>query len=234
MRNNDSTQSGMVEALVVSVTVAAVLLYVVWQLAGSRVVPENRELQEQVTFLSGELLTLKNRIEQAKARLIVLEQEAEVLRQANRLLQEHESNRQAEMGSLQSELDFFRRLAGTGGAQSGLDIYRVDINPTGSDRVFQYILTLTQNIRRASIISGEARIEIEGTLDDQPITLGWPQISDPETAVPAFRFKYFQQLEGYLVLPEEFSPTRLLVTLESGGKPRPTVRGYDWNELQNH
>ena len=224
----------MVEALVVTVTVAAVLLYVVWQLAGARVVPENRELQEQVTFLSGELLTLKNRIEQAKARLIVLEQEAEVLRQANQLLQEHESNRQAEMGSLQSELDFFRRLAGTGGAQSGLDIYRVDINPTGSDRVFQYILTLTQNIRRASIISGEARIEIEGTLDDQPITLGWPQISDPETAVPTFRFKYFQQLEGYLVLPEKFSPTRLLVTLESGGKPRPTVRSYDWNELQNH
>jgi hypothetical protein len=224
----------MVEALVVTVTVAAVLLFVVWQLAAARVVPENRELQEQVTFLSGELLTLKKRMEQTKARLIVLEKEAEVLRQANRLLQEHESDRQAEMGSLQSELDFFRRLAGTGGAQSGLDIYRVDINPTGSDRVFEFVLTLTQNIRRASITSGQARIEIEGTLDDQPVTLGWSQISDPETAEPTFRFKYFQQIEGYLALPEGFSPTRLIVTLESGGKPRPTARSYHWNDLQNH
>jgi len=224
----------MVEALVVTVTVAAVLLFVVWQLAAARVVPENRELQEQVRFLSGELLTLKKRMEQTKARLIVLEQEAEVLRQANRLLQEHESDRQAEMGSLQSELDFFRRLAGTGGSQSGLDIYRVDINPTGSDRVFQFVLTLTQNIRRASIISGQARIEIEGTMDDQPVTLGWLQISDAETAEPTFRFKYFQQIEGYLALPEGFSPTRLIVTLESGGKPRPTARNYHWNDLQNH
>ena len=234
MRISNLSHSGIVEAAVVTVTATAVLLFVVWQLAAARVVPETEKLQEQVEFLSGELDSLKKRMEQARSRQVVLEQETDVLRQANRLLREHESERQAEMGSLQSELDFFRRLAGTGGAQSGLDIYRAEIIPTGSVQVYRFILTLTQNIRRASIISGRTRIKVEGTLNDRPVTLSWPQMSDGESSEPEFRFKYYQQLEGYLALPDDFSPARLLITLESRGQRKPSTRSYDWNELLNH
>jgi hypothetical protein len=106
--------------------------------------------------------------------------------------------------------------------------------PTGSDRVFQFILTLTQNIRRASIINGKANVGVEGTMEDRPVTLRWAQVSDGETPEPAFRFKYFQQLEGYLTLPEGFSPTRLLITLEESGKNSPVVRHYNWDELRNY
>jgi hypothetical protein len=104
--------------------------------------------------------------------------------------------------------------------------------PTESARVFQFILTLTQNIRRAAIISGRARVDIEGTMDDRPVTLYWSQVSDGETPEPSFRFKYFQQVEGYLTLPEGFSPTRLLVTLEAKGQRKPIIRNYNWNELK--
>ena len=156
-----------------------------------------------------------------------------MLREANRLLQEGESERQAEMNRLQSELDFYQRLAGTGGTQSGLDIYRAEIQPTESERVFQFVLTLTQNIRRTAIVSGRARIELEGITDDRPVTLHWSQISDDDTPEPSFRFKYFQQLEGYLTLPEKFSPTRMVVTLEAGERRKPVVRGFDWAELLN-
>jgi len=161
----------------------------------------------------------------------VLEREADVLRQANRLLREEETARQAEFNTLQSELDFYRRLAGTGGAQTGLEVYRVELLATGSDRVFQFELTLTQNIRRASIVSGRARMDVEGTLDDRPVTLHWAQLSDGAAAEPAFRFKYFQQLEGYLALPEGFMPTRLLVTLEAKGQRNPVQRQYGWDAL---
>ena len=93
--------------------------------------------------------------------------------------------------------------------------------------------TLTQNIRRTAIVSGRARIELEGITDDRPVTLHWSQISDDDTPEPSFRFKYFQQLEGYLTLPEKFSPTRMVVTLEAGERRKPVVRGFDWAELLN-
>jgi hypothetical protein len=132
---------------------------------------------------------------------------------------------------MQSELDFFRRLAGTSGTQTGLAVYAAEIITTDSDRVFQFILTLTQNIRMASVISGRSRINVEGILDDLPVTLNWSQVTDGSTPEPSFRFKYFQQMEGYLVMPEKFSPTRLRVMLEVEGQRKPVVHVFNWAEL---
>ena len=217
--------------MLLTLVVSAVLLFVVWQLSTSRVAPETEELQRDLDFVAGELLIIKQRLARLQARQVVVEREAEVLRQANRILRETESKRQAELGRLQSELDFYRRLAGSGGAQSGLDVYRAEIAPTESRQVFQFILTLTQNIQRASMISGRVRIDIEGTLDNRPVNLRWAQISDGETPEPAFRFKYFQQLEGYLVLPDGFDPLRISLTLESKNQRKPVVRTFEWANL---
>ncbi len=170
-----------IETLVVTVAILAVLLFVTWQLASAPSDPAAAELRDDVNFLSSELETLKQRLDQSQAREAVLARESDVLRQANRLLREQESERQAELNTLQSELDFYRRLAGTGGAQAGLDVYRAELLATGSGQVFQFVLTLTQNIRRASIISGRVRIDIEGTLDDRPVTLYWSQLGRRRT-----------------------------------------------------
>lgn len=226
-------RKGFLEAAVVTVLVALVLLFVTWQIASRPVTPEAARLQQDVDFLSSELAALNDRMNRIQARNAVLERETDVLRQANRLLREQESSRQATLNQQQSELDFFRRLAGTGGAQTGLDVYHVDIIPTASDRVFQFVLTLTQNIRRASIISGRVRIDIEGTVEDRPVTLYWSRISDGDTPEPSFRFKYFQQLEGYLTLPAGFEPTRLKLTLEPASNRRAVLRNYEWQELSS-
>jgi hypothetical protein len=224
-------KSAFLEAAVVTVAVVAVLLLVTWQIARPRPQPEAAALRKDVGFLSTELAAVKERLDRTQARLAVVAGEADVLRQANRLLRAQESNRQAELNTLQSELDFYRRLAGTGGEQSGLDVYRAELVPTGSARVYQFELTLTQNIRRASIITGRARIDVEGTLEDRPVTLYWSQLGDGDTPEPAFRFKYFEQLEGYLALPENFLPTRLVVTLESKDQRNPVQRSYEWHSL---
>jgi hypothetical protein len=230
---NGFLKTGFTETMVLTIVVAAVLLFIVWQLASTKVVPETKDLENEVRFLSGELEILKDRLERVQARVVVSDREADVIRQANRLLREHESERQDELSHLKSELEFYRRLAGTGGSQDGLDVYRAEVIPTESDKVFQFILTLTQNIRRASIITGRARMDIEGTMENRPVTLYWSQISDGETPEPSFRFKYFQQLEGYLTLPDGFSPIRLLVTLEAKGQRKPVIRKYSWLELRD-
>jgi len=193
-------RSKLAEALLLTVLFISVLLFVVYQLAVSKVEPEVPVLKEQVEFLSQELATLSKRYKRVRARQTVLERETEVIRKANRLLQQDESQRQAELN---------------------LD----------SPRVFQFILTLTQNIRRASIISGKLRLDVEGTLDHRPVTLYWSQLTDGAPAEPSFRFKYFQQLEGYLTLPEHFSPTRLLVTLDVNDQRKPVSRAFDWQNL---
>jgi len=217
--------------LVLTVLLVSVLMFIVYQLASSPVEPELEELKEQAAFLGKELATMSGRYKRNQARLTVVEREAEVFRRANRLLRSKESGRQAELNRMQSELDFFRRLAGTSGTQTGLAVYAAELITTDSDRVFQFILTLTQNIRRASVIAGRARINVEGTRDDQAVTLDWSQVTDGSTPEPSFHFKYFQQMEGYLALPEKFSPVRLLVVLEVEDQHKPVVHTFNWAEL---
>lgn len=224
-------KSSQLEAAVVTVAIGAVLLFATWQLASPHPQPGTGELRRDNRFLASELTAVKERLDRTRARVTVLEREADVLRRANRLLREQESERQAELNTLQSELDFYRRLAGTGGQQSGLDVYRAELFATGSPRVFQFQITLTQNIRRAAIISGRARIDLEGTLENRAVTLPWSQLGDGDVPEPAFRFKYFQQLEGYLALPEVFLPTRLVVTLEASGQRSPVQRSFEWDSL---
>ena len=207
------------------------VLFAGYQYLQSRAEPGFEELQKENRFLRKELDLMVTRNERNQARLAVLEQEADVIRKANRLLREEETNRQAEITRLQSELDFYSRLAGTGGEQAGLAVYRVELTPTESPMVFRFILTLTQNIRRASIVSGKASIDVEGTLDDRPVTIYWSQLTEGTTIDNSFRFKYFQQLEGYLTLPEGFSPTRLVVGLDAKSQRKPLTVGFDWQEL---
>jgi hypothetical protein len=226
-------KTGFIEALVLTVAVVSVLMFAVWKFASAPVVPEMDALRADNDFLSRELATIKGRLERMQARQSVLERETEVMRLANQILREQESERQAGLNRLQSELDFYHRLAGTGGAQSGLAVYHAEIVRTESEQVFQFVLTLTQNIRRASIVTGRVRIDVEGTIADRPVTLYWSQVSDGDTPEPSFRFKYFQQLEGYLTLPRDFSPTQLLITLEDGKQRKPVQRSFGWTELLN-
>ncbi len=217
--------------IVLTILVVSFLMIIVYQLASSRIEPDAEELEAQVAFLGKELATLSGSYERKQARLVVVEREAEVFREANRLLRSKEGAHQSELNRMQAELDFYRRLAGTSGTQTGLAVYAVELVATDSDRVFQFLLTLTQNIRRASVISGRARINVEGTLDDQPVTLNWSQVSDGSTPEPSFRFKYFQQIEGYLAMPHMFSPTRLRVILEVEGRDKLVLHAFNWADL---
>jgi hypothetical protein len=224
-------KNGFLEAALVTLLLVGALLFATWQIATRHVPPGMDRLQSEIDFLGGEVESLKNRADSLRARNTVLEREVAVLRDANEMLREAESERNAQLARQQSELDFFRRLAGAGGAQTGLDIYHVELAATGSPGVWRFTLTLTQNIRRAAIVDGQVRIEIEGTDGDRPLRLDWSGIGGEKAPGPAFRFKYFQQLDGYLTLPDGFLPDRLLLTLEAEGDQDPVERQYEWSEI---
>ena len=113
-----------------TIMLLSALLFVVYQLASSSVPPGYEELEKQNRFLRQELDLLAERNAKGQARLAVLEQETEVVRKANRLLREEEAGRQAEINRLRTELDFYSRLAGTGGEQiSGGNHHQSDNDP---------------------------------------------------------------------------------------------------------
>jgi hypothetical protein len=163
----------------------------------------------------------------------VLEREADVLRRANALLRESERTHQDRIAELQADLAFYRRLGGASGSQAPLAVHYLELQPTQAPRVFRLIFTLTQNLRWAAVISGRVEIGLDGIQDGIARHLTERQLL-PETAGSLeFRFKYFQQLERLLTLPEGFEPSRLTIRLTSAGLRQPVERAADWQGLFN-
>lgn len=217
--------------LLLKVLLSLGVLYAVHAITVRWAEPELEAKKVRIRALRAEVKELGRRVETSAVRQKMAERQVEVLRQANNLLRQEESNRQAEMQRLQGEVDFYQRLTGTSGSQDGLAVYELELQTTASPHVYRFVLTLTQNLRRSAMISGTASLELEGTRQDKPVTLKWKDLAAASTSRPEFRFKYFQQLDGYLTVPGDFQPERVRVALNAKGSKNDVSRDFSWAEL---
>jgi hypothetical protein len=92
-------------------------------------------------------------------------------------------------------------------------------------------LVLAQAMRAGTRISGSVELEIEGVQDSKPRKLGLRDLiaEEPRPRRLDFSFRYFQNLEAELVLPEGFVPARVKVKLRPKGKSSESIeKSFDW------
>ncbi len=185
----------------------------------------------QVEALQKDLQASLEQLEMATTSITNAEREADVLRHANALLRESERHRQDEIASLQADLAFYRRLGGANGSQAALAVHHMELQATRSPRVFLLAFTLTQNLRWASGISGQVLITVDGIQNDVARQLDDQRLL-AETADPLkFNFKYFQQFEHLITLPDGFSADRLTIRLTSRGLRTDVERSTRWEDM---
>jgi hypothetical protein len=210
---------------------AAALLCLAWTLTYRHVAPDMNRIAAQNQRLESDLKSAVRRLASAQDHAAVTERQADVLRQANSLLRESELNRQAELTLLRADLEFYRRLGGASGSQPALAVHHIERLPTQSERVHRLIFTLTQNLRWASLAEGHVKLRLEGTRANRPDSLGWRELSPSADQALAFNFKYFQQLEFMVTLPDGFNPIRLVVELRADILKKPLEQSFEWAAL---
>jgi len=187
----------------------------------------------RIDALQQELQAERDLLDEERSRSTVAEREADVVRRANALLRESERERQDEIANLQADLEFYRRLGGASGSQGPLTVHYLELQPTQSPRVFRVIISLTQNLRWASSTSGSVQLSVDGIKNGAAAHLAYKQLL-AETEKPLdFQFKYFQQLEQLITLPEGFEATRLTVELKSHSLKTPARQSWEWDSLIN-
>jgi hypothetical protein len=188
---------------------------------------------QQVATLQQDLEATLENLEREQARRVVAERDADVMRRANELLRESERDRQDEIASLQADLAFYRRLGGASGSQAPLAVHYLELQTTQSPRVYRMIFTLTQNLRWAAVISGQVQLGLDGILNGTATHLTQEQLLAESARPLTFKFKYFQQLERLITLPEGFEADRLTVRLRSGVLREPVEKSMAWQSLFN-
>jgi hypothetical protein len=195
----------------------------------AELISTNSELKK----LQHDLQATLEQLDTETARSIVAEREAEIVRRANALLRASEREHQDEVAKLQAELAFYRRLGGASGSQAPLAVHYLELQTTQSPRVYRIIFTLTQNLRWAAAISGHINLGVDGISNGVAHHLTEEQLLAESAQPLKFRFKYFQQFERLITLPEGFAASRLTIHLRSRSLSTPVEQSMEWQSLFN-
>ncbi|GAB1406167.1 hypothetical protein MASR1M8_00860 [Thermomonas brevis] len=158
--------------------------------------------------------------EQAAA-IAALEQEAATLkrsdqisRQANRDLQGTLAERDEEIAGLRADIAFYERFVGATAQRHGLSVHELTLAPQRDPQLWHFVATLTQNLNRGAVSKGRLQLSLEVSEDGRLRRLDWATLrQQPSAPGVDYSFKYFQQVEGDIVLPPGVKPIRVAVRL---------------------
>lgn len=184
-----------------------------WSWAGARAAP-------QLPEVSASLQTTQAHLRQAQSRLASLEQQQTTLarsdqisRAANRSVQRELAERDDEIAGLRANVAFYERLAGDTRKSKGLNVHSAQFSPERGG-TWRYLIVLTQNLDRGAVSLGQLRFVIEGVRDGKLATLDWDALHQRQAApAQGYSFRYFQQVKGSVMLPRDFTPQRVRVSL---------------------
>lgn len=201
--------------LVAVLALWAVSIGAAFWFGGRLAAPESGELRERLAGIEAEYAKTTQRAERLRQKVATLERSEQVGRDATRALQATLAERDAELATLRNDVAFFERLAGGGVQRQPLAVHSLTFEPVG-DGGWRYLLTLTQNLKKAAVSKGEFTLRVEGTQGGKLRTLDWAElVQTPDAKAQPFSFKYFQQIEGSVALPADFVPHRVRVNIRS-------------------
>lgn len=179
---------------------------------------------------------LKHALEQTSAlqqRVAVLERAQQVENAANADLQRQIGKRQEEIASLRADLAFYSSLTRADANRDGFSVQALSIAPARDNpRLFNFIVTLTQNLKPGQVASGQVRLSVSGTRADKLDTIDWTDLAaNADAKGMGFAFKYFQQIKGTLLLPEGFRPNGVRVEADAGTEFGKNSRDFAWGEV---
>jgi hypothetical protein len=172
--------------------------------------------------------TLQTQLTELQQKQATLEASDRISRAANNEVQTSLGERDEEIAGLRADVAFYERLVGATSQRKGLNTHSVEFSPeTGG--TWQYAVVLTQNLNRGAISQGQMRFTVEGVKGGKLTSVSWDELHQ-RTKVPGqeYSFRYFQQLTGSVMLPADFTPQRVKVTLGSGAGG--TTQVFDWKQ----
>ena len=183
--------------------------------AGFVVAAFNRHANAPAAVDSEQQRALLVQIDDLKQQLANLQRSAQVNEVATRSLRGTLAQREEELNGLRADLGFYSRLVGGDAQRQGLKLQEVKLQPIVGSRGWNLSLSLTQNAKRGDELAGNVLVSVEGLRGDKVARLDWPELGDAaqKNGMP-FQFTYFQQLHGTIVLPADFRPTRLRITVK--------------------
>jgi cell division protein FtsB len=152
---------------------------------------------------------------------------------------DHESYKEVEasLTSLQSKIQeqndaiaFYRGIVSPEDGTAGLRVQDMKLTRGTTERAFNVRLVLVQSLQHDRKVSGDVSLSVEGEQDGATTTYDFAQLlPDEADGSWPFSFRYFQDFDREIVLPDGFTPERITIEVHSKTRSIKSIeRSYSW------
>ncbi len=161
-----------------------------------------------------QLRAQQRRADALEQRVATLSRSDQISREANRDLQGTLAERDEEIAGLRADVAFYERFVGSTAKRHGLNVHQLQLQQQDG-QAWHFTATLTQNLNRGAVNTGKLTLTVEGSQDGKMRKLSWVQLrQEPDAPGVDYSFKYFQQVDGDILLPEGLQPIRVVAHLD--------------------
>ena len=162
------------------------------------------------------ILTLDDEIVELNQEVALLKTHREIDREAYKEVEVSLTALQSKIQEQRDAIAFYRGIVSPSDRNPGLRVQDMRVTRGKAEREFNVRLVLVQAMKHDRKVSGDVHLSVEGVQDGVDTTYAFAQLL-PEQAEKrwAFSFRYFQDFDRQLVLPDGFTPERVHVEVRS-------------------
>lgn len=226
--------AGSIFKRVVILTLIAGAIWLVYEFgriqAGYNLVSAAEERAEFKATIAG----LENEIVALNEEVALLETHREIDREAYDDVEDSLTELQAKIQEQQDAIAFYRGIVSPTDGNAGLRVQDFRLSRGGDEREYTIRLVLIQAMKHDRRVSGDVLLSIEGVEDGEQKSYRYQDLL-PEDADKswAFSFRYFQDFDRQVVLPDGFTPERVTLQVESRTRSIDSIEeNYGWLSSQ--
>ena len=191
------------------------------------------ETDDQIAFLQQQIVNLTERIDVLQRENAKLVRDHSIDKDAGSQVNRTLANAQAQILEMKEELTFYRSIVSPNKSKRSIVVKKVQLVAESSGR-YKYKVVLIQDGRQDVAVRGLVEFSFEGEQPDGSLVrLDLPTVSVKKTTKrQKFGFKYFQNFEGSIRMPEDFTPTTMFVRVMPSSSRVPRVEeALTWGDI---
>ncbi|SET78590.1 hypothetical protein SAMN04487962_1246 [Marinobacter segnicrescens] len=200
-----------------------------WSQGGHRIV----DVVQTRPSLARELAEVTQEYDEVRRRMVQLERASAIDEQALTTARNTIAELEGRQAALEADLTFYRKIMAPSEVSKGLQVDQLSLRQGRVEGQYAFKLVLTQVGDNKSYISGVVVVNIIGDRNGEQEVIPLRDLSgDVEELGVRFRFRYFQDVEGMLTLPDNFEPYEIQVVAKAeGNKASEAERTFDWRQI---
>lgn len=169
-----------------------------------------QELNEQLIAAETENSDLRRQV-------AILDRSSVMDQRATEEVQETIRGLRDRVAQLEQDIVYYRQVVSEETEDTGLIISQLDIDATREENRYRYKLVMRQQDADGdTFLTGHVNVNLVGLQGEEQQILALRDLSAEQDQLDIrLRFKYFQNIEGELVLPDNFVPERLQIAAVS-------------------